>query len=255
MLGLFKPKRKNVSSRIETAKGPPGKRCYAIGDVHGCLDLLIELLDKIKADNASRPEAETFVVFLGDLIDRGPDSKGVIDLLINHPPEFARCIILRGNHEVALLNGVSGDTGSLQTWLNHGGMQCANSYGVSSSELLGAAPDAIEAVLIQAIPATHFEFMRQFKDSAKFGDYFFVHAGLRPGLPLDQQRKDDFYWIRDEFLTSEYDFGMVVVHGHSITERAEERSNRIGIDTGAYNSGILTALCIDGAQRNYLQVR
>lgn len=237
------------------AKAPEGKRCYAIGDVHGCLDLLTDLIEKIREDDAQKPEKETFVVFLGDLIDRGPDSKGVLDYLIHSPPDFAKNVFLTGNHEIALLNGLKGDNKLLQTWLNQGGIQCALSYGVPANQLLGAEPDHIQSVLMQAIPQKHIAFLESLKTSARFGDYFLVHAGVRPGVSLSDQRTEDFFWIRDEFLSSDFDFGVKVIHGHSVSEEVQEKQNRIGVDTGAYNTGILTAICLEDESKSYLQAR
>lgn len=234
-------------------KGSPGKRVYAIGDVHGRLDLLNDLLTQIEEDNARRSASKTSIIFLGDLIDRGPDSRGVIDRLMTEPPTMAKCYFLMGNHEEALVRGLSGEPRLLAPWLNHGGLACVESYGVDIGTVHGQPDHVIEHVLMSAIPQSHINFMRGFLDSIRFGDYLFAHAGVRPDVPIDDQSSRDLKWIRKEFLESEADFGCIVVHGHSITETVSERSNRIGIDTGAYRSGILTALRIEGAERSWLQ--
>ena len=234
--------------------GPPGKRCYAIGDVHGRLDLLTSLLDKIKADIARSPGPENFIVFLGDLIDRGPDSKGVVELLMSAPVPDATIRCVKGNHEEGLIRALSGETHLLQDWLKHGGFQCAISYGATGQELMSGETDDVLTTLQQCIPRRHLEFLKGFNDTIAFGDYLFVHAGVRPGVPLEGQSPKDLHWIRDDFLTSSEDFGKVIVHGHTIVERVEVRKNRIALDTGAYCSGKLTALRLFGVERAFLTV-
>ena len=234
--------------------GTVGKRAYAIGDVHGRLDLLDMLLDKISQDNIERAPKETLIVFLGDLIDRGPDSRGVIERLKDNPPTFAKCVFIMGNHEEALVKGLTGSPHLLPAWLTHGGMACAQSYGVDIGTIHGQPADIVEHILISAIPADHIEFMKEFYDCVRYGDYLFTHAGVRPNVPIDEQSGKDLKWIRDEFLNSNEDFGCVVVHGHSINETVVEKHNRIGIDTGAYQSGILTAVRLEDSEKSFLQV-
>ena len=234
-------------------RGTPGKRVYAIGDVHGRLDLLEDLLGQIEEDNALRTRCDTSIIFLGDLIDRGPDSRGVIERLLTEPPAIAKCYFLMGNHEEALVRGLSGEPRLLAPWLNHGGLACVESYGVDIGTVHGQPDHVIEHVLMSAIPQSHIDFMRGFLDSIRFGDYLFAHAGVRPDVPISDQSSRDLKWIRKEFLESEADFGCIVVHGHSIANAVSERPNRIGIDTGAYRSGVLTALRVEGAERSWLQ--
>jgi len=236
-------------------EGPKGRRAYAIGDVHGRLDLLDSLLADIEADNRARGPAKTYLIFLGDLIDRGPESRGVIERLLHAPPDFARSIFLKGNHEEFLLGALDGELGMLQNWLVYGGAECCESYGISQGWLINASPPDILPRLATAVPPEHRTFLEGMADTFRFGDYLFVHAGIRPGVPLEAQTGKDLRWIREGFLDDRTDHGVVVVHGHTIVEDVEELPNRIGIDTGAYRSGVLTALGIEGANRWLIQSR
>lgn len=235
-----------------SVSGPAGSRAYAIGDVHGCLDLLDDLLSQIEADDRRRPSAKTFIVLLGDLVDRGPDSRGVIERLSTFDPDYARPVFLMGNHEEFFLNVLEGDADIVGNWLTYGGRECAASYGISEGWMLNASPQGIAHELYRQVPKTHADFVRGFGDSFRFGDYLFVHAGIRPGRALEDQVPKDMRWIREGFLDDRSDHGVVVVHGHTIVEAPEERSNRIGIDTGAYKGGPLTALGIEGNERWFL---
>lgn len=235
------------------SSGPPGCRAYAVGDVHGRLDLLHDLLGRIEEDNRRRPPARTWLVFLGDLVDRGPDSRGVVDLLATRPPGFARNVFLKGNHEEFFLGVLGGDDSGVQHWLAYGGTECAQSYGLSSGWMLNATPTAIMERLVEEVPPAHVRFLDEMADSFRFGDYLFVHAGIRPGVALDKQTSKDLRWIREGFLDDLSDHGVVVVHGHTIVERAEEHPNRIAIDTGAYRYGTLTALGIEGDERWFIE--
>lgn len=250
---MFGQKTGQSRSAARRPKGPPGKRCYAIGDVHGRLDLLTGLFDAIDTHNRARPARSTTIVMLGDLIDRGPDSRGVIDFLRNPPDIGASLVLLKGNHEEMLLRGLGGAPATLTKWIALGGDQCVRSYGVEPGALLGQPPEAVESILATHIPLSHIRFLEGFVDSARFGDFLFVHAGIRPGLPLEQQRPADLRWIRKEFLSSSLRHDYVVVHGHSVTTEVEHLPNRIGIDTGAYRSGLLTAVCIEGDRTEFVQ--
>jgi serine/threonine protein phosphatase 1 len=231
---------------------PPGYRLYAVGDVHGRDDLLGELLDSIHRDDAARAPARTVLVFLGDLIDRGPSSAEVVERLRAYRPKGTRAVFLAGNHEEVLLRILDGEAALIPDWLRFGGKQCLRSYGLDPARLRGMQPRrAVEAVRA-ALPAAHVEFLRGFDDSFSAGDYLFVHAGIRPGIPLSEQARADLRWIREPFLSDSCDHGCVVVHGHTIRAQVEERGNRIGIDTGAYRTGTLTALAIEGKDRWYL---
>ncbi|HEX8365516.1 MAG TPA: metallophosphoesterase [Allosphingosinicella sp.] len=235
--------------------GPPGSRAYAIGDVHGRLDLLEDLLERIEADNAARASAKTYLVLLGDLIDRGPDSAGVVERFVSNPPAWARPIYLQGNHEEFLLDVLTGREETVGHWLTYGGYQCAASYGVSQGSTLNATSAEIVARLKAAVPQSHIDFLRNMADSFRFGDYLFVHAGIRPGVPLAEQSQRDLRWIREGFLDSGDDHGVVVVHGHTIVDKVEQLANRIALDTGAYRSGVLTAIGIEGRERWFIEGR
>ena len=235
--------------------GPANSRAYAIGDVHGRLDLLRQLVASIEADNARRAPAKTYLVMLGDLIDRGPDSKGVIDYLTATPPNFARLICLKGNHEEFFLNVLEGKEEKLAGWLAYGGSECAESYGISTGWTLNASTGEIMARLFEAVPEHHREFFNGMHDTFKFGDYLFVHAGIRPGVELTEQTSQDLRWIREGFLEDRTDHGLIVVHGHTIVPEPDERPNRIAIDTGAYRSGVLTAIGLEGTERWFIEAR
>jgi serine/threonine protein phosphatase 1 len=241
-----------ILGRAPDPKGPPRCRAYAIGDVHGRLDLLEDVLTKIEEDIEHRPKLKTFIVFLGDLIDRGPASAGVIERLRTYLPTGSRPVFLAGNHEEILLRVLSGDADVMRQWLKFGGAECAESYGLDP-QLLNALEDqaAIESLRAK-IPRKHREFLESFGDTFRFGDYLFVHAGIRPGVDIESQEAHDLRWIREPFLGHSREHGFVVVHGHTIVKEVEERPNRIGIDTGAYRSGVLTALVVEEAQRWYI---
>lgn len=233
--------------------GIAGARAYAIGDVHGRLDLLTELLRKIEHDNASRDPAKTYLVILGDLVDRGPDSRGVVDLFVTAPPPWARVVHIKGNHEQYFADVLGGAWNLIPQWLANGGQKCIESYGLSRAWSLNATPEAIADALRKAVPPSHLKLLEEMADSLRFGDYLFVHAGIRPGIPLDSQTPADLRLIREGFLDDLTDHGVVVVHGHTIVDSPEEHPNRIALDTGAYRTGRLTALRIEGAERAFIQ--
>ena len=233
-------------------KGKLGERAYAVGDIHGCLRETELLIEKIKIDNDYRDAAKSYIVFLGDLVDRGPNSRGVIELLMRFPYTFAEPLFIMGNHEEMMVRGLMGEPTLLPDWLKYGGYACAESYGVPRGRLTGQTPEAMEHILRLAIPKAHVEFLAGFLDYVQFGDYLFTHAGIRPKVPLDRQQSQDFRWIRDPFLGYKGDHGVVVVHGHTITDRIEIKRNRIGIDTGAYQTGCLTAVCIEDGEVSFL---
>lgn len=187
----------------------------------------------------------TYLIFLGDLVDRGPDSRGVIELLKTFPYDFAKPLFIMGNHEEMMVRGLMGEPELLPDWLEYGGFSCAESYGVPQSQLLGQDPAAMEHILRSAIPKSHVTFLSEFLESIQFGDYLFTHAGIRPGVPLERQNARELRWIREPFLEYQGDHGVVVVHGHTVTEQIDKRTNRIGLDTGAYKTGILSSICIE----------
>src|SRR6185503_19601294 len=235
--------------------GPRGWRAYAVGDVHGRLDLLDQLLDKIHEDLNRRPAKKVLLVFVGDLIDRGPSSAHVVERLRTYIHPNVQTAFILGNHEEVLLRILAGDAELITKWRWFGGTECLSSYGVHTVKLAKMkVEDALE-VIRAAIPREHIEFLETFDDSCRFGDYLFVHAGIRPGVEIDQQRQSDLRWIREAFLFDETDHGFIVVHGHTIRPEVEIRGNRIGIDTGAYQSGVLTALAIEGSESWFLDTR
>jgi Calcineurin-like phosphoesterase. len=232
---------------------PRGMRIYAIGDIHGRLDLLDALTDRIIEDGQSAGSAVRYLVFLGDYVDRGPQSREVVERLAAGPPPGFGAIHLRGNHE-ASFQGFLDDTRVGPNWMNFGGLATLASYGVhlpsdgSSQERLAD----IQAQLRAAVPEHHRRFLAGLKASVGIGDYLFVHAGIRPGVPLLRQSENDLLWIREKFLNSTADHGKVVVHGHTIHPEPQIRPNRIGIDTGAFASGRLTCLVLEGTERRFL---
>lgn len=238
--------------RPQLPEVPPGRRVYAIGDIHGRLDLIDTLLDAVVADHNGRDAAEVLIVFLGDLVDRGPDSCGVVDRLIAFSRGPFDCRFLMGNHEEVFLKALTGDMRALKFLLRIGGRATILSYGISEDEYQGLDFEQLSAVLQQRVPAAHIAFLRGFEQAIEVGDYLFVHAGIRPGVELEAQKASDLRWIREDFLDHRDSFGKMVVHGHSITEEVDSRANRIGIDTGAYQSGRLTAVGLEGADRWFL---
>lgn len=235
--------------------GAAGYRAYVVGDIHGRFDLLEELLAKIHAELQHRPATKTLLVFVGDLIDRGPSSAQVVERLRTYRRDRIRPVFLLGNHEEVLLRIVGGDATLIPGWLKFGGLQCLESYGVEAAQIEASSNDQLVELIRQAVPDNHIEFLRSFADSCRFGDYLFVHAGIRPGVELEQQRQTDLRWIREPFLSDRADHGFIVVHGHTISNEVDEQPNRIGIDTGAYRTGELTALAIEGTDRWLLATR
>jgi serine/threonine protein phosphatase 1 len=230
---------------------PAGRRVYAIGDIHGRSDLLDRLLGFIHRDLAPYG-GEATLVFIGDYVDRGPDSRGVIDILLDIARQLP-CHFLRGNHDQAMLD-FAADPGTFPAWRTLGGGETLLSYGVrppagSDWGVLSQARQQFD----RAVPAEHWRFLRQLQNAVEIGDYYFAHAGARPGVALSDQDPQDLMWIRDEFLKSEHDFGKVIVHGHSPSGGPVRKSNRIAIDTGAYQSGRLTAAVLDGTVVRFLQ--
>jgi serine/threonine protein phosphatase 1 len=231
---------------------PTGERLYAIGDIHGRLDLLNILLAKIDADDAERGPAETKLILLGDLPDRGPDSRGVIERVMALAESNPGCILIKGNHEELLIRAWDGERGIAGTFNRAGGKETMLSYGVSDEDYAEWDLNDLVENVARFVPKGHVDFLRGFQDWFRAGDYLFVHAGIRPGISLEDQDPVDLRWIRREFIESAEDHGMMVIHGHTITEEVDEQANRIGIDTGAYASEILTAIGIEGEDRWFL---
>lgn len=231
---------------------PDGLRVYAVGDVHGCRSQLIHLLEVIEQDRAEYAGV-VHLVFLGDLIDRGPDSAGVIEHLRIADLPADKVTFIMGNHEEIMLDCYDGKAERYVFWLKFGGRQTLLSYGVSSDELDSDGFD-LRAAMRRNISPDHIAFVRSFEDTLRLGDYLFVHAGIRPGTPLDKQSRADLRWIRNAFLADNTNFGVTVVHGHTIVPKIIRRPNRISVDTGCYNTGTLSALVLEGNESSALAV-
>ena len=231
---------------------PPGLRIYAIGDIHGRSDLLDDVLARIASDDRSRGPAETHIVFLGDLIDRGPDSAGVVARLRDLSQAHDRVHLIMGNHEemmLAALDEQRGKSAAMRQFFKNGGRETLLSYGVEETDCPQTSLDELRQLAAAKVPADHLAMMRGMVPWVAFGDYLFVHAGVRPGVALEEQEEADLRWIRAEFLRSRESHGRMVVHGHSIAESVEFQPNRIGVDTGAYASGRLSAVGLEGVER------
>jgi serine/threonine protein phosphatase 1 len=229
-------------------------RLYAIGDVHGCDALLAAIHDAVAADLAERPAADHRIIHVGDYIDRGPDSRAAVERLLRLSEADGRIICLRGNHDALMSGFLAAPAEFGATWLHNGADATLRSYGVPVSPgLLGWNYDRLARELLEVLPPGHRAFIDSLRLSVRFGDYFFAHAGIRPGVPLEEQDPEDLIWIRDPFLLNTADHGVVVVHGHTPAEMPEVRSNRIGIDTGAVYGGPLTCLVLEGTEIRFLQ--
>jgi len=229
---------------------PENTRVYAMGDIHGCASLLDKLHQAIVRDAAGCP-GDISIIYLGDYIDRGPDSKGVIDRLVGM--RGFRVRFLKGNHDAALLDFLK-NPDSYAVWRNYGAPETLLSYGVRPP--LYASPQDFKRArdeLVAVLPEDHFKFFNELELSVSVGDYFFAHAGARPGTALEEQHEEDLLWIREDFLSSRNDFGKIVVHGHSPQPKAWRHSNRIGVDTGAYATGILSCVVLEGETHRFLQ--
>ena len=232
---------------------PEGTRIYAFGDVHGRLDLLDELLGKVDADLAGHPVAKAIFVFLGDYIDRGDRSRETIDRLIerqeSREPGSSEHVFLKGNHEQIALKCLS-DPALFDRWLRLGGTETLASYGIEAGSKIKIAE--LQAAFHRALPQAHIKFFRALQPSFACGDFFFAHAGVKPRVPLARQAEKDLLWIREEFLASNDDFGKAVIHGHTPGYEIEVRPNRINIDTGAYATGRLTCLMMEGSALSFI---
>jgi len=223
---------------------PPGEVVYAVGDVHGCAGLLAQAFARIDADVAARPAERATEVFVGDYIDRGPDSFGVIEALAERRRSRA-VVLIGGNHEAVLARFLA-DPATLPAFAQLGGLPTLISYGLKPAGRLDAAAGAaLAAEFSAALPPSHRDVFASLRPSFVLGDYVFVHAGLRPNVPLGDQTIDDLLWIRDDFLLCEEPFEKFVVHGHTPVRAPDLRFNRANIDTGAFATGRLTVLAID----------
>jgi serine/threonine protein phosphatase 1 len=230
---------------------PAGQRVYAVGDIHGRLDLFEALIAAIEVDDAASNSARTTVILLGDLVDRGPDSAGVVA----RAREWQRqrgVRILMGNHEEMFLSSFD-KAETLKHFLRFGGKETVLSYGIDPRAYLEASIEEVQAMMHEAIPSQDRAFIESFEDTIAIGDYLFVHAGIAPGVAIEDQRTHDLRWIREPFLSHPEPYGPVIVHGHTIRSEPEDCGNRIGIDTGAYSLGRLTALVLEGTHKRYLE--
>lgn len=223
---------------------------YVIGDIHGRLDLLDRLIEAIRRDAGDRG-AESLTVTVGDYIDRGPDSRGVIDRLMANPFP-GRYVALMGNHE-AIMRDFLDNPSVGELWARNGGLETLRSFGVPVATSWGW-PDFVRAAadLRAALTPDETRFLASLRLSFSVGRYFVCHAGVRPGVPLDRQREEDLIWIRGEFLNSDMDFGKIVVHGHTPAPEPEVRTNRINVDTGAVFSGRLTCVVLEDGRHRFL---
>jgi serine/threonine protein phosphatase 1 len=224
---------------------PPGRRVYAIGDIHGCDAQLGNLHEIIAEDFSRRPIDAAVLLHIGDYVDRGADTAGVLRRLLRGPPvEALQVVNLVGNHDETMLHALSGDRAAATDWLFAGGRPALESYGID--------PDSSRESWSENVPPEHLDFLRGLALTHREGGYFFVHGGIRPGVPLDQQAREDLLRMRQPFLYSEMDFGAVVVHGHSPVKEPVVRHNRIAIDTGAVFGGKMTCVVLEGERLGFL---
>lgn len=232
---------------------PEGQRIYAVGDIHGRADLLDALIALIEADDRDRGPAETTLIFLGDIVDRGPASAAVVERLRTLAQQRGSVRFLLGNHEEIFLGALDGEPKALRLFCRIGGRETVLSYGMEAAEYERLDYEELVHRLADLVPADHRRFLDGFEDMIVIGDYAFVHAGVRPDTPLDRQRTADLRWIRDPFLDHRARLEKTIVHGHTMTDEIEHRGHRIGIDTGAYATGRLTALGLEGREVWHLQ--
>jgi diadenosine tetraphosphatase ApaH/serine/threonine PP2A family protein phosphatase len=246
-------RRSNKDSAGHVARLPEGLRIYALGDIHGCAALLDQMHELIFEDleGGERPD-EVRIVYLGDYVDRGPDSFGVLERLSQPMAPAISRTFLKGNHEEMLENFLE-DPEVGTVWRQLGGLETLLSYRIDVNAVLSRAGfRGLSEELTAHLPSHHADLLSELETHCAYGDYFFCHAGVRPRVPLNQQSPRDLLWIRQEFLESTHDFGKIVVHGHSPVDTPDVRSNRINIDTGAYATGRLTCLVLEGDARRFL---
>lgn len=243
---MFFSRSRAAVARHRPARVPDGMRVYAVGDIHGRHDLLLALLKAIEAD-AAPSGMDRRIVFLGDYIDRGEGSAAVVERLASGAA-VGSWTCLMGNHEAMLLATLAGEL-DWGVWLANGGAETLFSYGVSARDFVGPEKvEALRAAALAAIPPTHLTFLRGLPSHLEIGDYFFCHAGIRPGVPLDRQSLDDLIWIRDEFTLSSLDHGKRIVHGHTPAMQVEVLPNRVNVDTGAYLTNCLSCVVLEGEE-------
>lgn len=230
---------------------PEGERYYVVGDIHGRLDLYSALVDAIENDIAAQDPVDVRIILLGDLVDRGADSAGVIRL--SRKWQKTRNIrILAGNHEEMFLQSFD-DQDVLRHFLKHGGRETLLSYGIPSKQFNALSVEELHEKLPDIVPQKDRDYLAAFEEMIIAGDYVFVHAGIDPERPLDKQKRRDMLWIRDRFLKHEGPLPKVVVHGHTIFDDIQDRGSRIGVDTGAFRTGVLTALVLEGDSKRAIK--
>ena len=237
-----------------SARVPSGRRVYAIGDIHGRIDLLRRLQARIRIDAQDSRAESCVVVYLGDYVDRGGHSRDVIECLIEEPIDGFECVSILGNHEAFLLEFLD-DPACGDIWVFNGGDTTLRNYGVEvgDPEFYASGWEWLRDRFVEHLPESHLDFLRGLPLMHVEGDYLFVHAGIRPGIPLESQAREDLLWIREGFLDFEDDLGKVVVHGHTPLKEVQIRPNRIGIDTGAWMTDTLTCLVLHDAGRTFIQ--
>ena len=240
--------------RLGQSRTPDGMRLYAIGDVHGRDDALAEAHGAIAADLAGRPIGDHRIIHIGDYTDRGPDSASAIERLARMTAADSRVICLLGNHDALFAGFLADPVAQGPTWLSNGGETTLRSYGVRPRRALFGGFDYLELSrrLAESMPQAHRTFIEGLPLTARFGDYLFVHAGIRPGVPFEEQDQQDLIWIREDFLWDASDHGVVVIHGHTPQSAPEVLPNRINIDTGAVYGGPLTCLALEGTDYRFL---
>ncbi len=241
--------------QLSDAKVPRGTRIYAIGDVHGCVDELDQLLALINNDLDETPVDEHYLIFLGDYVDRGPDSAGVIRRLMKLQKADSNVICLKGNHEDKFLEFLSNPRPLASGFFAYGGIETSQSFGLKAKHLSAPLRDAkkIRDLLLDKIPKSQLKFLTDLELSVSIGDYFFCHAGIRPGIKLKKQDENDLMWIRQEFLTSSKLHPKIIVHGHTPQAEPEMLANRINVDTKCYANGILSCVVLEGCKQRFLQ--
>lgn len=239
--------------RLEEAQIEKGLRLYAIGDIHGCLDQLNELLDAIDLDWKTFPAEQMNIIFLGDYVDRGPENRGVLDRLISLRNQRDDCVFLLGNHDERMIKFIEDPVLVWDDMMKWGGVQTLASYGVVAKP--GESEASISSRFATAVPEVHLNFLKSLKYRHSEGDYFFCHAGVRPGVALQEQSNHDLIWIRTDFLMHEGEFEKIVVHGHTPQREPEVKPNRINVDTECYDTGVLTALVLEGNSHRFLQTK
>lgn len=231
---------------------PEGVRVYAVGDIHGHLELLLEMMDMIAEDLRLAPHPAPVEVFLGDLVDRGPDSRGVVEALAAAPPEGRTRVCLKGNHEQALIDFL-GDAEEFLRLADFGGIETLASYGLPFALLApDADPEAAHAALLERCPQHHLAFLKGLPVSHRIGEVLFAHAGIRPGVPLEEQSEEDLIWIREPFLRHPGPLPVRVVHGHTPVREPTVLPHRINVDTGAFATGRLTCAVLEGSEVRFL---